>query len=351
MSNNSFTEDETHVYRQKLSTFVLNLLTYIFMGIFAAIPPAFIVWILTQFFRHGSETQAFAIILICTFAPIFIFDVILLLEFVFLLISSFFSKIQTTSEGMEQKIPPFRQIRIKWSDIDRIGKLFLFTDVLYLKSYEVIGASLSLKIPFRIFAPKQGYIALTGFKGWPKGQLADDIKKYVPQLFVPQPNPASSHLKNDVTSDQNAIEISKENRLLAVLSHISVLISITGVIFPLIIFLIQRKKSQYLEFQALQAFIWQIVSFVYSAISSVCLAAVFFYPILFPTIDQNGTIIGPSYATRLIAMMVALLLMVGGKLIFIVYGVIGAILTYQGKNFRYLIIGKLIDKNKTIRPA
>jgi hypothetical protein len=45
-------------------------------------------------------------------------------------------------------------------------------------------------------------------------------------------------------------------------------------------------------------------------------------------------------------MIISVLVMTIGNLGFIIYGIIGAVTTYQGKDFRYIVIGNRINKSK-----
>jgi hypothetical protein len=143
-------------------------------------------------------------------------------------IMSFFSYIKISPDGIEQKNSPYKHIRSNWSDVDKLGKFFLFTDVLYLNSYEVLGFSLSLKSPFRFLRPKQGFMTLTGYEGWSDGQLANDLKQYAPKLFENQPVPQEARPEN--MKEVQTVEtpsVSQEVRLLAAISHASVIFTNT----------------------------------------------------------------------------------------------------------------------------
>ena len=125
-------------------------------------------------------------------------------------IMSFFSYVKISPDGIEQKNSPNKNIRCNWSDVDKLGKSILFTDVIHLNSFEVVGMSLSLKSPFRFLRPKQGFISLTGYEGWPDGQLADDLKQYAPKLFENKPiipqetQPGKKEVQKELPSDRNA---------------------------------------------------------------------------------------------------------------------------------------------------
>jgi uncharacterized Tic20 family protein len=268
-------------------------------------------------------------------------------------ILAFFSFIKTSPNGIEQKHPLYKHIRANWSDVDKLGKYFLFTDVLYLNSYEVVGPSLSLKSPFRFLRPKQGFISLTGFEGWSEGQLARDLNQYAPQLFENQPSPQETQPENkDVQKEEDPVtDRSQDSRLLAALAHASVLFSSVGAIVPIVIYATQRKKSSFIGFQALQALIWQIVAFVFTILTSSCMVGAILIPVLFAASSQNASGLDIFGGGIFAMMIVSVFLMIFGNMAFVIYGIIGAIKTYQGKDFLYVFIGNRMEKSQDVKSA
>lgn len=98
--------------------------------------------------------------------------------------------------------------------------------------------------------PKQGFISLTGFEGWSDGQLVNDLKQYVPKLFESQSTPQELQPENN--KEVQATEkpsMSQEVRLLATISHASVLFPNIGFIVPIGIYLTQKKNHLILAFK------------------------------------------------------------------------------------------------------
>ena len=123
-----------------------------------------------------------------------------------------------------------------------------------------------------------------------------------------------------------------DERTWAMLAHLSVLANlVTGVLGPfiaLIIYLVYRDRSHYVAYQSMQAFIFQLITWVGSGILiggiwlvtgllSVIVIGVFLIP--FALI---GTV------------CLGILPLVG-----LIYGVVGAIETSQGKDFKYWLVG------------
>ncbi len=123
-----------------------------------------------------------------------------------------------------------------------------------------------------------------------------------------------------------------DERLWAMLAHLSVLLNLVtgflGVAAALIIYLVYRDRSRYVAFQALQALIFQLVFWA-----------------------GGGVLIGLMWAIvgALSAVLIGILLipfaLIGTlilacfPLIALIYGIVGALQTNGGKDFRYWLVG------------
>lgn len=351
MNNDFDTTPNIHIYRPKGWTLSLNIFSLLFMGIVMGIPLIVFVFMVKSLIEAQSEFISLTMAFGCLLSPIIILLAFNIIQMTVNVIMSFFFYIKISPDGIEQKNSPYKHIRCNWSNVDKLGKFFLFTDVIYLNSYEVLGLSLSLKSPFRFLPPKQGFISLTGYDGWPDGQLASDLEQYAPKLFENEPIPQEPQPENKDVPIVETSSVSHEIRLLAAISHASVLFTNIGVIVPIGIYATQKKKSSYIGFQALQALIWQIAMFVFNIVTSSCMVGAILIPILIATSSQNERLLELSGGGIFIAVMICVFLMAFGNLTFIIYGVIGAIMTYQGKDFRYVFIGNRIEKSKDIKPT
>lgn len=115
-----------------------------------------------------------------------------------------------------------------------------------------------------------------------------------------------------------------DERLWAMLAHLSVLLNLVtgflGVFTPLVIYFLFKDRSRYVAFQAMQSFIFQLVFWGGAGI----------------IVGVMWTIVGllSAILIGLICIPFAILfsfLPLGA----LIYGVIGAIQTYQGQDFRY----------------
>lgn len=353
MDNDFETSQKLNIYKPKRWTIALNIFSLLFIWIVMGTPLIAFVLLVKSLIQSQSEFISLTMAFGCLLTPIILLLGFNIIQVTVNTVLAFFSFIKISPSGIEQKHPIYKHIRANWSDLDRLGKYFLVTDVIYLNSYEVVGTSLSLKSPLRFLRPKQGLISLTGFDGWPEGRIANDLRQYAPQLFNNQPCVQEVQTERTEFQKKETPENDKnpENRLLAALSHASVLFSSPGVIVPIVIYATQRKKSAYISFQALQALIWQIISFVFTILASSCMVGAIFIPILFATASQNERALELFGGGTFVMTMVSVFLMIFGNLAFIIYGIIGAVMTYQGKDFRYVFIGNRIKKGKVAKPA
>jgi uncharacterized Tic20 family protein len=118
-----------------------------------------------------------------------------------------------------------------------------------------------------------------------------------------------------------------DERLWAMLAHLSVLLNLVtgflGVFTPLLLYFMFRDRSRFVAFQAMQSFMFQLVWWGGSVV----------------LIGILWTIVGLLSAVfiGLICIPIAILF---SFLPFaaVIYGIIGAIQTYQGQDFRYWLV-------------
>lgn len=142
-------------------------------------------------------------------------------------------------------------------------------------------------------------------------------------------NPAEEQ-KTTVTEYQQSQQplSASDERTWAMLAHLSVLVNLaTGFLGPvvaLIIYLIYKDRSRYVAYHSMQSFVFQLIWWV-----------------------GGGAVTGVAWAISgvLAAVIIGLFLMPIACLISLlpvaalVYGIVGAIQTSQGQDFRYWLIG------------
>ena len=142
---------------------------------------------------------------------------------------------------------------------------------------------------------------------------------------------------------------SQNDKIMAALAHISAILPFMGVIAPIIIWVTQKDKSEYVAFQALQAVAYQLLMILAWFIGMGCYMLSFFTMFLgIPFAGSNGSDIDPSIPPLFALGFVIPFIIFGaiffGGALFILYGLMGAIQVFQGKDFRYIIIGNQLAK-------
>lgn len=122
---------------------------------------------------------------------------------------------------------------------------------------------------------------------------------------------------------------SSDERTWSLLAHLSILLNlITGFLGPivaLIIYLIFKDRSRYVAFNSLQSFLFQLIFWVGAG----ALATILF------VLGVAGSVILVGLLCLPLACLLALV-----PLAALVYGVVGAVETSQGKNFEYWLVGE-----------
>jgi uncharacterized protein len=119
-----------------------------------------------------------------------------------------------------------------------------------------------------------------------------------------------------------------EERTWAMVSHLSILANLVtgflGPVIPLVIYLTFKERSRYVAYQSLQSFIFQMIAWVGAGV----LAAIAW------TISGVLAVILIGCLLMPLALLISIIPVAA-----LVYGVIGAIQTDQGQNFKYWLVG------------
>lgn len=143
---------------------------------------------------------------------------------------------------------------------------------------------------------------------------------------------------------------STEDRIWAVLAHLSALSFGMGILLPVVGWSDQRRKSNYASFQCLQALGYQSVGFtvwVLSYLLITVLGSIILLVILAPEagISQNtNEVLNP-------AVIIFLIVVFGGFAIYLVLPVIAAIACGLGRDFRYPILGDRLARYLEFGPT
>jgi uncharacterized Tic20 family protein len=136
-------------------------------------------------------------------------------------------------------------------------------------------------------------------------------------------------------------EHSSEARLLAALSHASVVAEGLGVLVGVIVYVTQREKSKYAAFQALQAAIFQLIGVGAMITCWVCWTIGFSVALIPMTSVPTPADQTPAGFWILMGTMLIPFAVMG---VWALYGLWGAVRTWQGKDFRYIGIGAALER-------
>jgi hypothetical protein len=153
-------------------------------------------------------------------------------------------------------------------------------------------------------------------------------------------------------SAQNVV--TQDNRTWAGLAHGSILLApftsgLGGIVAALVIWALQKEKSAWVAGQALQALVYQALAFLVTMVAWCCWGALWTLLILIPIAGDPA-----AYETMLPAgFWVGLSLMIIPLALWgltILYGLWAAVQTFSGHDFKYVIIGRWLDRQQ-VRPA
>lgn len=138
----------------------------------------------------------------------------------------------------------------------------------------------------------------------------------------------------------------QDERVMAALSHAAALVPMMGIIAPIVIWVTQKEKSRHVAFQSLQAIAYQLSMIVAWFIGMACYIFSFIGVFLGTMIGSSGGSESADLVTLMAVFVPFLVLgaMLFGGFLFITYAIIAAIMTLQGKPFRYVIIGRRVER-------
>ena len=135
----------------------------------------------------------------------------------------------------------------------------------------------------------------------------------------------------------------QDERVMAALSHIAVLLPMMGVIAPIVIWVTQKEKSKYVAFQSLQALAYQLTMILAWFVGMGCYMFSFFGTFFTIPFSDSSQSASPLFALGFIIPFLVFGAIFIGGFFFIIYGIVGAVMAFQGKPFRYVIIGSRVE--------
>jgi uncharacterized Tic20 family protein len=138
----------------------------------------------------------------------------------------------------------------------------------------------------------------------------------------------------------------QDERIMAAVSHVTVIWPMVGMIGPLVIWGTQREKSPFVGFQALQAAAYQLILILGGLVAGVCYMCSFFsFPftaLLTAPFDEEAVLCFPFLTFSCTFGLLFLLMLLW--LAYIGYGIFGAVSVLQGKDFRYVFLGPWLER-------
>ncbi len=150
-----------------------------------------------------------------------------------------------------------------------------------------------------------------------------------------------------IMTDLDSLTPSPDERVMAALAQVSILVPLLGVIAPIVIWVTQKDKSRYVAFQSLQAVAFQLTMVFAWFVGMGCYMCSFFSMFLaipFGSSGGSSQSVSPFFVVPFLAPFLVMGLMFFGGFLFILYGIFAAVMTFQGKPFRYLIIGRWVER-------
>ena len=156
--------------------------------------------------------------------------------------------------------------------------------------------------------------------------------------------PAGTRIYNRKRDAGMSMQPSEDERVLAALSHASIVanvVNLTGLIATSLIWTMHRERSPYVRAHALQALVYQgavlLISLFLALFGGLCLALSLLPTLLRPDLYRASP---PSYSVWI--GVLALLALIGFAVLATLYGLYGAYQVYHGRAFRYLLISRIV---------
>jgi uncharacterized Tic20 family protein len=141
----------------------------------------------------------------------------------------------------------------------------------------------------------------------------------------------------------NETQPSADERVTAALAHGVVIAYGLGAVGAVVMWLLQKEKSKYVAFQALQAAVYQLVGILVQLIGWGCWGCLYglsFIPMI-ANAERYKDAPPPIFFFISLGLMVVPLALMG---LWMLYGLWGALRTFQGHDFRYIVLGRMLER-------
>jgi uncharacterized Tic20 family protein len=134
----------------------------------------------------------------------------------------------------------------------------------------------------------------------------------------------------------------QEERILSALAHGSIVAQGLGILVGVVLYVTQRDRSKRVAFQALQAAVYQFVSLLVTVV--LWMVWMVLHGISYIPLFQNPEAFEESPPTFFFITLVAMIVPLALMAVWLLYGLLGALQTLRGRDFRYAVIGRLLDR-------
>lgn len=126
---------------------------------------------------------------------------------------------------------------------------------------------------------------------------------------------------------------SQDDKVVGALSHAAVLLPMWGIVVPVLIWVTQREKSEYIRQQSMQALAWQILQIVLFFVAYIPFILLIVSDVFFTTNEQLE-----SFFLQFCSIGLIVLITIGP----IIMGIYAAVRNLQGHDFTYPLIGQRV---------
>lgn len=131
-------------------------------------------------------------------------------------------------------------------------------------------------------------------------------------------------------------------RIASAFAHASILIPGIGIFVPVILWSFRKKYSRFVRNQTLQVLIFQLLQWIWIQLLAL---VVIFVVFIYASISTASHLTPEVYSSRMLtAIIVSSIVIVVGWFLYLLFGVIGAVVCLSGRNYRYPWLGRWIDK-------
>lgn len=144
------------------------------------------------------------------------------------------------------------------------------------------------------------------------------------------------------TLQQDSSPISQDDRIMAAIAHVTVMLPMMGILAPIVIWVTQKDKSRFVAFQSLQALTYQLFMILAWFVGMIIYVASF--AIVIPLSESFTISVSPIGRVLIFIPFLVIGILFLGYFIMMVYGVEGAVRVLQGRDFRYILLGERLER-------